>query len=54
MGQMTAEQTVQIIEATSEAIKTPVENGTNYWWLLIIAMIGIIPAMISIYIRRKK
>jgi hypothetical protein len=44
-----AEQTIQIIKATSEASK----NDTNYGWLLMIATIAIIPAMIKIFWRKK-
>ncbi len=44
MGMATAEQTVAIIEATKES--------TNYGWLLLLATIPIIPAMIKLF-RRK-
>jgi hypothetical protein len=42
---MTTEQTVAVIEAVKEP--------TNYGWLLLIAMIGIIPALIKIFWRKK-
>jgi ABC-type polysaccharide/polyol phosphate export permease len=50
MGQVSAEQTVAIIEAVGEAVKQPDPEPTNYWWLLIIA---VIPVFIGAYFGRR-
>ena len=44
MGMMSTEQTIAIIEAT--------KDKPNYWWLLLIALIPIIPALFKLW--RKK
>lgn len=51
MGQMTAEQTIAIMEKTAEIAK-PIPKDTNYSWLLLLAIIPIIPALIKL--RKKK
>ena len=48
---MTAEQTIAIIETTAKAVKPA---DTNYGWLLLLAMIPIVPILIKIYLDNKK
>jgi len=40
MGMVPVEQTIAIIEAT--------KSEPNYWWLLLIALVGIVPGLIMI------
>lgn len=52
MGMVSTEQTVRIIEAVSDAVKpTAQPQSTNYWWLLLIA---IVPVLLGWYLKRRK
>jgi hypothetical protein len=53
MGQVSTEQTVAIIDAVSNAVEKvqPEPEATNYWWLLLIA---IIPAVIALWKTKRE
>ena len=57
MGQVSTEQTVEIIEAVGDAINAAspevvqIQPEPNYWWLLLIA---VVPVLLGLWIKRKK
>jgi len=46
MGMIPAEQTIAIIEAT--------KSDPNYWQIALVALIGIIPGLIWVFMKMKK
>jgi hypothetical protein len=52
MGLVSTEQTVAIIDAVSSVVEKvkPEPEVTNYWWLLLIA---IVPAVIALWKTKK-
>jgi hypothetical protein len=53
---LSTEQTTAVIESTAEAIArtNPDPEPTNYWWLLLIAVIPVILApFVATWIKRK-
>ena len=49
MGMVSTEQTVRVIEAVGEVVERQ-QPETNYWWLLIIA---VIPVIVGFLLKRK-
>jgi len=51
MGQISTEQTAILLDSFSDAVSNTQPEPTNYWWLLIIA---ILPVCLGVWLKRKK